>query len=401
MNAVNETRPGALSRINSFGLDRWKLTAGAAGFIALTAGIFWYQFHSIRARDQAPNWDGLRWGYLTLILICLPIETLAAAARMWLLCRVLHPGVRLWTCVKAELSNATISLMTPSQTGGGPAQIYMLSRAGVGVGTSLTISLISFMGTTAVLVLMGLYSVLVSGVGDDAPFFLTVFWTILTIILAIIAGAFCPSLSRAVLGILSQTVWRLRGGRGVLHEWRPPNSDPSAPPAERMGALACKLAGLVYTYQDDARKFLKNGKAAFAWTCLLSAAFLFSRALMPYLCLRFLGVEGSTLREVVEAQTALIFLVFFAPTPGGAGLTEGASTALMAGIVPAGFVPYYNLLWRFSTAYFAALAGLVCLLHAVARDLGKTVWRLRKGESKKMATDATANPSQERMEVVP
>jgi len=40
----------------------------------------------------------------------------------------------------------------------------------------------------------------------------------------------------------------------------------------------------------------------------------------------------------------------------------------MAEVVPVGFAPYYNLLWRFSTAYLAAMAGLLCLLHALARD---------------------------------
>ena len=89
---------------------------------------------------------------------------------------------------------------------------------------------------------------------------------------------------------------------------------------------------------------------------------------MPYLCARFLGVDGGTLRQILEAQVALIFLVFFAPTPGGAGVAEGASLWIMADIVPPGVVPYYNLLWRASTVYLAALAGLLCLGAALARD---------------------------------
>ena len=92
---------------------------------------------------------------------------------------------------------------------------------------------------------------------------------------------------------------------------------------------------------------------------------------MPYLCARFLGVEGGTLRQIVEAQMALIFLVFFAPTPGGAGIAEGASLSIMGGIVPSGIAPHYNLLWRFSTTYLAALAGFLCLGRALARDASR------------------------------
>jgi uncharacterized protein (TIRG00374 family) len=118
---------------------------------------------------------------------------------------------------------------------------------------------------------------------------------------------------------------------------------------------------LLYAYRDDVRRFLRHGKACFGAVCLLSVAFLLARALMPYLCARFLGVEDGTLRRILESQVALIFLVFFAPTPGGAGIAEGASLWIMADIVPPEIAPYYTLLWRASTVYLAALAGVLCL----------------------------------------
>ena len=104
-----------------------------------------------------------------------------------------------------------------------------------------------------------------------------------------------------------------------------------------MDALTARLVDLLYTYRDDVRRFLRHGKACVVAVCLLSVVFLLARALMPYLCARFLGVEGGSLRQIVEAQMALIFLVFFAPTPGGAGIAEGASLSIMADIVPAGY----------------------------------------------------------------
>jgi hypothetical protein len=349
-----------------------KLVIGSVIFVLLTVGIFWYQFHSI-AGGEGPTWDQLRWKYFLLILVCLPVETICAALRIWLLCRVLHPGVRLWTCIKAELSNVTISLLTPSQTGGGPAQVYMLSRAGVGVGTSLTISLISFTGTMMTLVLIGVYSVFVSNIGDMTPLFATAFWSVIVILLAMIIAAFSPKLIRVVLGHFSRMIWRLRGRHGILHDWWPPRSERTAPPSDRMGHTTCKVVDLIYTYQDDVSRFLRQGKAAFAWVCLLSSAFLFSRTLMPYLCLRFMGIEASNFSHIMEVQMMIIFLVFFAPTPGSAGIAEGASIAMMSSIVPAGFIPYYNLLWRFSTAYMAALGGLFCLLRALTQDGGRLI----------------------------
>ena len=54
---------------------------------------------------------------------------------MRIVCRTLQPDVRFGTCVKAELANAAMNLLTPAHSGGGPAQIYMLTRAGVRAGT--------------------------------------------------------------------------------------------------------------------------------------------------------------------------------------------------------------------------------------------------------------------------
>jgi hypothetical protein len=43
----------------------------------------------------------------------------------------------------------------------------------------------------------------------------------------------------------------------------------------------------------------------------------------------------------------------------------------MADIVPPGIAPCYNLLWRFSTTYLAALAGFLCLGRGLARDASR------------------------------
>ena len=356
-------------------IGRSQLVVGSLGFVLLTVGIFWYQFHRIQAGDTGPRWDRLRWGYLVLILLCLPIETLAAGLRCWLVCRTLQPGVGLWTCIKAEWANVATAMLTPYQSGGGPGQIYILSRGGAGVGTALTISLVSFVGTMVGLLCLGLYSLLVSGIGSTGPLFVAAVWALTAISAAMILAAIWPGLFRAGLAGVSRVLWRIRGRRDALLDWWPPGDPRKGPAVERMDPLAVKLVDVIYTCRNDVCTFLRLGKASFVWVCLLSLSFLLSRSLLAYLSVRFLGIEISTLGHVLEVQAALIFLVFFAPTPGGAGLAEGASLSLMAEIVPVGFAPYYNLLWRFSTAYLAAIAGLFCLLHALLQDARKLIHR--------------------------
>ena len=44
--------------------------------------------------------------------------------------------------------------------------------------------------------------------------------------------------------------------------------------------------------------------------------------------------------------------------------------------VPAGLAPYYNFLWRYLTLYLAAIAGLLCLLRALAQDAQQVIRRV-------------------------
>jgi len=50
----------------------------------------------------------------------------------------------------------------------------------------------------------------------------------------------------------------------------------------------------------------------------------------------------------------------------------------MDDIVPIGFAPYYTLLWRSLTLYLTAVAGLLCLAHALAQDAQQAIRRVRQ-----------------------
>jgi len=359
------------------GVGRSQLAAGGVTFLLLSVGIFWYQFHRIEPGNTALRWNQLRWGYLGLILLCLPLESLFAAVRTRVVYRTLQSGVRLWTCIKAEWVNVAMNTLTPSHIGGGPGQIYIFSREGVCAGRALTASLLSFVGTMVGLLCLGLYSLFVPTAGVMRPLFEATVWTLIALSAVMVVAAIWPGILRGVLSRVSRTLRRWEVTCQPLQDWWPPQDARSGSPVDRLGRLTGKLADLIYTYQSDVRRFLRAGKRSFLWVCLLGLGFLMARAVIAYLCIRFLGIETSSLRHIVEVQMALIFLIFFAPTPGGAGLAEGASMALMAQIVPVGVAPYYNLLWRTSTVYLSTLAGVFVLGRALLQDAGRLIHHQR------------------------
>jgi len=266
-------------------------------------------------------------------------------------------------------------MITPSQSGGGFGQIYVLHHGGANVGTALSISLLSFLGTMIGLLFIGLYSLLFSSIDLIGPFFYGAVLTLTITIVLMIFGVACPGFFRVTVARISWAFFKVWSRKHSLTGWWPPNKPRTGRPPELMGPLAAKLVDLVYTYQDDIRRFIRRGKTNFVWVCFLSLTFLFSRTIMAFFCMRFLGIHDSTLGYVLELQMALIFLIYFAPTPGGSGLAEGVSLSIMAAVVPIGFAPYYHLLWRCSTLYLSAILGLSFTAHTMARDVHTVILR--------------------------
>jgi len=348
------------------GVNHSKLLVGSIAFIILTVGIFWYQFHRIQPTDTIPRWDGLQWNYLLLILIFLPIDAFACSLRMWVVCRVFQTGASFRTCLKAECANLGVSMLTPSQSGGGFGQIYLLNYGGVNVGTALTISLITFLGSLIGLLCVGVYSLLISRISYVGPFFFSAIGFFTLILVMMILALIWPGLFRFIVVRIDEAFSHI--SRSFHKRWFSGRDSIAQKPVQ-MGRMAAKLVNLIYIYQKDVRRFLKMGKACFGIVCLLSLIFILSRCLMAFFCLRFLGVEGSTLGHVIEMQLAVTFLIYFVPTPGGSAIAETISCAMMAEIISTGFFPYYNLLWRGSTLYIAAIAGLFWIMQAITQDI--------------------------------
>jgi uncharacterized protein (TIRG00374 family) len=352
-----------------------RLIGGGLFFMLLTVGIFWYQFAKISGSNRPGIWNHLQWGYLFWLLLFLPIDTFAAGVRIWVVCRVLHPGMSLWTCLKSEWANLGLAMLTPSQTGGGFGQIYVLSRGGLNMGTALTVSLISFLGSMVVLLFIGIHSLLIARVEQLTVFFQGALLVFSLFFVALIIAVCCPgSLRLAASGIFE-----------ALGRICDPNRSPGDADFKQNSQIrrlmnllrdySEKLIDLCYMHQVNMRRFFSLKRSSFVWVCLLSLAFMLSRSVMAFLCLRFLGIQAASLFDVVETQLSLIFLIYFAPTPGSSGLAESASMLIMDGAMPNGYVPYYNLLWRCSTLYLPAIAGLIFLSWTILLDARKVIGR--------------------------
>ena len=89
---------------------------------------------------------------------------------------------------------------------------------------------------------------------------------------------------------------------------------------------------------------------------ILTATAHANKLLAGFVVLQMLGIPAPFL-EVLLLQTLITFLLYFAPTPGGSGLAELISAAVMSIYVPRELTPSYILLWRLTVSYLTVGFG--------------------------------------------
>jgi len=99
-----------------------------------------------------------------------------------------------------------------------------------------------------------------------------------------------------------------------------------------------------------------KGWLALFWAVLLSAPSHANKLLAGYIALRALGIPANFV-DILLLQTFITFLLYFAPTPGSAGLAEFLSAAVMQIYVGPSQLPLYALIWRFINSYATVITG--------------------------------------------
>jgi uncharacterized protein (TIRG00374 family) len=124
-----------------------------------------------------------------------------------------------------------------------------------------------------------------------------------------------------------------------------------------------ELAAGVERGNAAVRRFASpRGWLAMLAAVVLSAAAHANKLLAGFVVLKMLGIPAPFL-DVLLLQTLITFLLYFAPTPGGSGLAELLSAAVMSIYVPRELTPSYILLWRLTVSYLTVGFGSIIFWH--------------------------------------
>jgi len=261
------------------------------------------------------------------------------------------PRISLWQCMRSNWANIFLGAVTPFQTGGGPAQIYMLWRQGAKLSEVMLISIVNLAAT----LIFFMTSTIAAAVLLPADFFGENFTPVLHFSFLIIGG-----IVASLLGLLlfPQTVLGLL--RRLLH-LLPLRSQAFATIRER---VLQTLTRETQRFHETFRLILRQRKWLLLVTVLATQVLFANKYLMGYVIARTLGQEVP-FGIFIGLQVIQLFMIYYAPTPGASGVAELSSVWLMSKVLPPQMLLIYALLWRFVTTMVGAIIGGVVLLREI------------------------------------
>ena len=296
---------------------------------------------------------------IPLLLLCIigvPVfDWLIAGLRMWIFAHVLNPDITLLACIRNCAIGSFMCAVTPSQTGGGIVQVWVLTQDGARTGQAITIMLMTFLGTLMFYFLgaVGLW-VFADNITFPTSVNSTVFGSAVSMFGVVAAGI--------ILALLFP--------RRVIHF-----SESMAKRLSRHPRIERYASRFVIWLKDSSQAsqtILRQYKFRFGFSVILSILIFSNKFFAAYIAAQALGIEVS-LVQVLIIQMFLNVLLYFLPTPGGAGGAEWGSAVLMSSLIPEALIAPHTIIWRSALAYMAVLVGGILFIGYLNRVRDQTV----------------------------
>jgi len=301
----------------------------------------------------------IQWGWMVVGMGIAPMHRFGGVTRLWVVARHVHPGVRLRDMIVAGGMSAWAAYLTPFQSGAGPTMMWVMGRAGVRLPEAMTSTFMTFVATVVFFAVAGPLAIYL-GAGKSLAQH--------NVVLGITYyGLFRTSLTIfGILGVLMLVAMVSPAWLRDAVQWL----------AGRLERRSHRIAARIEQLRDGIDRAHAcmvtfgnpKGWLALFWAVLLSAPSHANKLLAGYVALRALGIPANFV-DILLLQTFITFLLYFAPTPGSAGLAELLSAAVMQIYVGPSQLPTYALIWRFINSYATVIAGSLLFWHWMRRGL--------------------------------
>lgn len=311
----------------------------------------------IRRSSLGDTWMHLREfdpRFLVLAFGLATMDILLSGTRIFIFARKVYPPVTFGASVRSCLVHVFLAGVTPSQTGGAAAQIYVLYTEGM---TVLDSTVVCFLGgfVCTVFILMLGASLLMFRMDLLPPELRTLamisFAAYVLILVLVLLTLTHPGHFKRVVRRLLTIVPRIRRSLEQRHF------------VERMFET-------VDRYHDLMTGFLLRGKRVFMAGLGLTGLIYVNKFLIGWVVLRGLGVDAE-LGQVMFLQIIPLLVFYFSPTPGSAGLAEVTTMAVMNPVIPRSYQAIYVVMWRFFTMVINMILGAAVVVSYLSGKRGR------------------------------
>ena len=301
----------------------------------------------------------LHWIWILAGLGLASMDWIGGGLRLWVVARHVYPRPPLKGLILAGGMGAWAGYITPLNTGAGPMTMYTMRRYGVPLPVAVTSTFMSFVATVLFFAIAGPLAVVFGAgrsLGQRGNVLGLSLFDLFLGSLSIIAG----------IGLLMAVVLLFpRFVRDLIHraaEWIGHRS-------QRFAARLTKLqTGIDQAHESVVAFKSLRGLLALFWATVLSGPSHANKLLAGYVALRALGIHTNFV-DILLVQTLVMFLLYFAPTPGASGVGEVLSAAVMSSYVPRELTPIYILVWRLTLSYFTLAFGFLVFSSWVRQGL--------------------------------
>jgi len=318
-----------------------RITRGIKLFLIITFVGFAIILYRSSVSETLRHLSSFRLSYLGLSLILVILDFIIGGARIYIFASKVHKEISFASCVRAALANVFIGGLTPSQTGGGIGQVYVLYKENMRILDATVTSFLGFLGTAVFLPVCAIFVALFAKTKiENHSFEIFTETTILIfclIMLAVIFSLMAPERFEAAIRFLIRKFPRVKR---LLEK----------------NNRAEYIIQLVKEYHDLMMYFIKDGKRYLLGGFILTVFLFLNKFIIAYVVVRGLGLEAPFF-NVIYLQALLFPIFYFSPTPGASGVAEISAVIVMGNIVPVSFEGSYILLWRFFTLFAGMLAG--------------------------------------------
>ena len=262
-------------------------------------------------------------------------------------------------CLKYSFIGFFYSYITPSSSGGQPAQMIYMKKDGIYYGYSTLIMLIIAAVYKAVLVLMGIFfyifyhDFVTSHVGDYMWLVYLGFLLNVAFISLLVVVCVKPLWSRK-MGI------KVINFLARLHIINPKKS-------ERM------IARLIRIFDNyvKASQYIKDNLRSLFTIILITVVQRLSLFMLTWIVYKAYGLDGSSFMEIVALQVMIGVAVEMLPLPGAAGITEACFVKFFEGVFALELISPAIVLNRGLSFYAVILIGGLVTLCTHIRNVRK------------------------------